>query len=266
MKQIIIANWKMNPATQKEAKQLFDGVKKGIKNTKIDVVICPPFVYLEEISGLTLGAQDVFYKEKGAFTGEISPQMLKDLRVEYVIVGHSERRRYFGETDETINKKIKAVLDSKLKPIFCVGENEGEDKQTVVERQIAEGLKDISRDSLKNIIVAYEPVWAISSSPTNFESRQGRGDMSSKLNSKLVGDKVKNCSIDETMKSILLIRKTLSNLFSRQLADKMPILYGGSVTSKNSAQYLKDAGVDGLLVGGASLDAVEFSEIVKSAD
>src|SRR3989344_5420932 len=134
MKPLIVGNWKMNPASQKEAKQLFDAVKKGVAKIKnAQAVICPPFVYVSsfkiQVSGLALGAQDVFYKEKGAFTGEISPHMLKSSGVDYVIVGHSERRKYFGETNEIINKKIKAVLYAKMTPIFCIGETEEEKDQ-----------------------------------------------------------------------------------------------------------------------------------------
>src|SRR3989344_2969878 len=200
MKKIIVANWKMNPRTQKEAKQLFEAVKKGLKNTKnAEVVICPPFVYLTLLKGLTLGAQNVSSQEIG-FTGGVSTSQLKDLDVEYVIVGHSERRRYVNETNELINKKIKAALSVKLKPIFCVGENEGEDKQQILERQIKEGLAEVSNvnGQLSNVVIAYEPVWAI-----------GTG---------------KNCSYDETMSSVLLIRKTISSLYSKALASKIKII------------------------------------------
>ena len=249
MKSLIIANWKMNPTSFREAKKLFDAVKKA-KSKNTEVVICPPFVYISNlkfhppagrhgISNLFLGAQDVFWEEKGAFTGEISGPQLKDLKVEYVIVGHSERRKYFGETNETINKKLKKVLETGLKPIFCVGENEGEDKAMVLEKQITEGLQNISRSDAKSLSIAYEPVWAI-----------GTG---------------KNCSTDETMKSVLLIRKVASQLYNREIADSVRILYGGSVNGKNAANYLKDAGVQGLLVGGASLNPEEVLLIIKSA-
>src|SRR3989344_8177369 len=141
------------------------------------------------------------------------------------------------ETDEVINKKIKECLQEKLKPILCVGENEGEDKLIVLERQIKEGLKDISREHVKNVVIAYEPIWAI-----------GTG---------------KNCSIDDTMSAVLLIRKIILNLYNRDLADGMKIIYGGSVNSKNSGEYIKNTGVNGLLVGGASLNAEEFIKILK---
>ena len=160
MKDLIVANWKMNPSSFKEAKKLFDSVKKT-KSKNAEVVICPPFLYLPLLKGATLGAQDVFWEEKGAFTGEISATQLKDLKVEYVIIGHSERRRYFGETNEAINKKLKKVLETGLKPIFCVGENESEDKAMVLEQQLTQSLMGISRDNAKHITIAYEPVWAI---------------------------------------------------------------------------------------------------------
>ncbi len=239
MKTLIAANWKLNPSTEKEAKKLFGAVKRGVKNVKnTEVVICPPFVYLPLFKGLTLGAQNVFYKEKGAFTGEISPLMFKDLKVKYVIVGHSEVRKYLNETNEIINKKIKAVLAVKLNPILCVGENENENKSEILEKQIREGLKTISSKDAKNIVIAYEPVWAI-----------GTG---------------KNCSSEETMSSILFIKSIITKLYNRGLSDKIKILYGGSVTSKNSDSYIKEAGANGLLVGGASLDPEEFVRIVKS--
>jgi triosephosphate isomerase len=238
-KYLIVANWKMNPENSKEAKKLFEAVKRRIKTVKnTEVVICPPFVYLPFFKGLILGAQNVFYKDKGAFTGEVSPLMLKDLKVEYVIVGHSEVRKNAGENDEVINKKIHECFHEKLKPILCVGENTGEDIPTVLEKQVVEGLKNISRDNIKNMVIAYEPVWAI-----------GTG---------------KNCSVDQAMSSFLLIRKIISKLYSRELAGNIRIIYGGSVDSRNSGSYIKQAGAGGLLVGGASLNAKEFIEIVKS--
>jgi len=234
MKPLIVANWKMNPTSREEAKNLFNSIKEGIGSAKIEVVICPPFVYLPLLSGLTLGAQNVFYKEGGAFTGGISGAMLKDLRLEYVIVGHSESRRYLKETDEIINQKIKEALDSGLKIIFCIGETaeerDADQKNEVLERQIKKGLENI--ENLENINIAYEPVWAI-----------GTGN---------------NCSIEETKESIEFIRKLVR--------PDTRILYGGSVKSENSGEYIKDAGANGLLVGGASLNAEEFIKIVKSAE
>ena len=238
MKSLIVGNWKMNPINQKEAKTLFDAVKKGIKVKNIEVVICPPFVYLHLLKGLPLGAQDVFFEEKGAYTGEISPAMLKNLKVEYVIIGHSERRGYFNETNGVINKKIKKSLEAGLNVIFCVGEKTDSEKSTILETQMIEGLKDVSEKVLDNLIIAYEPVWAI-----------GTG---------------KNCGIDETKSSVFIIKNQLQRLYGDRVADSIKILYGGSVNSKNAASYIKEAGVNGLLVGGASLDAKEFIKIVSS--
>ncbi len=231
MKPLIVANWKMNPVSAKEAKALFSAIKKRVK--KDEVIICPPFVYLPLLKGLPLGAQNCCWEEKGAYTGEISPLMLKDMGIDYVIIGHSERRKYFGETDEQINKKINRALTTGLKVIFCIGETESErnagKKSEVLERQIKVGLAGIN-DS-ENITVAYEPVWAI-----------GTGN---------------NCSVQETKESIDFIRKFVPG--SR-------ILYGGSVNGENSGPYIKEAGANGLLVGGASLRAEEFIKIVKSAE
>ncbi len=243
MKPLIIANWKCNPISQKEAKALFNAVKKGVKLVKnVDVVICPPFVYLPVLSGLALGAQDVFYKEKGAFTGEISPLMLKDLGVEYVIMGHSEVRKYLNETDEIINKKIKESLAAKLKVILCVGETEAEieNKSNVIERQTTRALQSVTHEEIKHIAIAYEPVWAI-----------GTGN---------------NCSVDEATKSILLIKKIIAYLYNREAADHLRILYGGSVKAENSGAYMNKGNANGLLVGGASLNAEEFVAIIKSVE
>lgn len=244
MKSLIVANWKLNPINQKETKTLFEKIKRGTKNIKnTEVVVCPPFVYLSLLKGLTLGAQNVYFEEKGAFTGEVSALMLADFKINYVIIGHSERRKYFNETDEQINKKIKKSLSVKLKPILCIGETAEERdsnrRAEVLERQITEDLKGVKKEEIKNIVIAYEPVWAI-----------GTGN---------------NCSVDETMGSILFIRKIISKLYKREIADNLRIIYGGSVKSENSGSYIKSAGANGFLVGGASLNAEEFVKIVKSA-
>jgi len=234
MKNLIAGNWKMNPVSQKEAEDIFNAVKSGTENTTAEVIICPPNIYLPILSGLTLGAQNIYFEEKGAFTGEVSAAMLKDLGVEYVIIGHSERRKYFGETDELINKKIKKALEYGLKVIFCVGETAEErdagKKNEVLERQLKIGLTEI--DNLENINIAYEPVWAI-----------GTGN---------------NCGIEETKESINFIREFVRS--------DTRIIYGGSVKSENSGAYIKEAGANGLLPGGASLIPEEFIKIVESAE
>jgi len=246
MKPLIVANWKCNPSTLEEAKRLFNSVKRGVKNIKnVEVVICPPFVYLSsikyQVSRIKLGAQDCFYEQKGAFTGEISPLMLKNLGCQYVIVGHSERRKYFNETDEMINKKIKATIITKLKPIFCIGETlkerERGEMYNVLRSQIEKGLQKIPKKEIKNIVVVYEPVWAIGSG--------------------------KPCSPDTTMSVSLFIRKILTKIYSPSISKNLRIIYGGSVNSKNASSSVVEARIDGLLVGGASLDSQEFINIVR---
>ncbi len=237
MKPLIVANWKMNPETLKEAKKLFDSVKRGIKNIKkAEVIICPPYIQFsifnfQFLNNIKLGAQDVFWEKKGAYTGEISPLMLKDAGCRYVIVGHSERRKYFKETEEQINKKLKAVIEAKMTPILCIGETKEEREsgktKEILEREIKLGL---NRISASKIIIAYEPIWAI-----------GTGNP---------------CKIEEAQKMRLLIRKII--------ARDIPILYGGSVNSRNAEGYIKEAGFQGLLVGGASLKAEEFVDLVKN--
>jgi triosephosphate isomerase len=229
MKSVIIANWKMNPPTRDEAKRLFNEFKN------LDAVLCPPFCYLDDKikprgAKFMLGAQNCHWEEKGPFTGEISPKMLKDLGAEYVIIGHSERRIHFKETDEMINKKLKAALKSGLIPILCIGEKQGEDAQSTVENQLKYDLGEISEEGLGKIIIAYEPVWAIST----------------------FGGEI--CS-SEKAKNILDFIKTK---FDGR------IIYGGSVDSKIINDYL-NVGYEGALVGGASLKAEEFVKIVENA-
>jgi triosephosphate isomerase len=223
----IVGNWKCNPVSLRDAKNLINSVKKGIKrlNRNIEVVACPPFVYLQGADRrkkrLKFGAQNCFWEEKGAFTGETSPLMARDLGCEYVILGHSERRKYFKETDGMVNKKIKLALSQGLRPILCI------DKIS----QISKGLKGLSRAEKKKVIVAYEPIWAIGT---------GRA-----------------CGYAEAKRFNLLMKKALGR--------NHPALYGGSVNSKNALGYLKEAGFQGLLIGGASLKAKEFVKIAKIA-
>ena len=226
MKPLIVANWKMNPQNLQGAKLLFDSVANGIKNLKnVEIVICPPFLYIlnlkSQILNLKLGAQDCFWEEKGAFTGEVSPKMLKDLgRCDYVILGHSERRKYLKETDEMINKKIKAALKSDLTPILCI-ENIS---------QLKKRTKDLLRKEQKKLIIAYEPVFAI-----------GTG---------------KPCTPEKAKEMKTAIKKIIDK--------DIPIIYGGSVNSQNVTDYIKMAGFQGLLVGGASLNPAEFIKVVKN--
>lgn len=242
MKNLIVANWKLNPVTKKEAESIFKGIARGVKKLKSEVVVCPPFVYLSLLKGLPIGAQNVFFEEKGAFTGEISAVMLKDLGAEYVIIGHSERRKYFGETDESVNKKIRAAIKAEVEQIFCVGETDAQrnngEAEKVVEQQIKVGLKDVL--DVAGMVVAYEPVWAI-----------GTG---------------KACGVEDAKKMKEFITKTITEIYGVKMANQVRILYGGSVNSQNSEAYIKEAGYNGLLVGGASLNAEEFVKIVKSAE
>ncbi len=234
MKNLIVANWKMNPSEKKQAEEIFNKIKSGIGSLKSEVVVCPPFVYLPLLNGITLGAQNIFYREGNAFTSGISGEMLKDLGVEYVIIGHSESRKYLKETDEVINIKIKEAIKFGFKIIFCIGETaeekDGDKKNEVLERQIKTGLQGV--ENLDDINIAYEPVWAI-----------GTGN---------------NCSAEETKQTIEFIRGFVGA--------NTRVLYGGSVKSENSGDYIKKAGSDGLLVGGASLNSEEFIKIVKSAE
>lgn len=245
MKPLIVANWKCNPQKETEAKKLFNSVINSIKSIKsAEVIICPPFIYLSALKQKSrLGAQNCFWEEKGAYTGEVSASMIKNLSLNYVILGHSERRRIFNETDEVVNKKIRLALKEKLIPIFCIGETQEErdkdETESVLKRQIISGLEDISAPKFINGIIAYEPVWAI-----------GTGNP---------------CDIDESQKMRLLIMKIVSGLYSPSFSKKIPILYGGSVNSANARGYIKEAGFNGLLVGGASLDKREFVKIVKSS-
>lgn len=233
----VIGNWKCNPANKIEAKKILLGCQKGIKkSSKVKVAVCPPACYLELakeiIKNAALGAQNCHWQE-GAFTGEISATQLKGAGCKYAIVGHSERRHKFGETNGAINKKINAAIAAGLTPIFCCGETREQriDGQItdIVEKQIEEGLKDIDLNSAP-VMIAYEPVWAI-----------GTGLA---------------CESDEAA----VVSRFIKNITN----EKIPLLYGGSVNSKNAASYIKDAGYDGLLVGGASLNPKEFSAITAT--
>lgn len=246
MKKIIVGNWKMNPLSLKEAEKLFNSVAKILARTKnTDIIICPPFIYLEKLKKISkkiiLGAQDTFGKDVGAFTGEVSAEMLYNVGARYVIVGHSERRN-MGETNEEINKKIKNALTSGLSPILCVGENERDESHSyfnLVKNQLEECLSGVSKNSISKIVVAYEPVWAISTTPDR-----------------------KDATASDSLEMSIYIRKVLADKFGAD-AHKVRIIYGGSVNEKDALEFLKHGGVDGLLPGKASLDVKKFTEIVK---
>jgi len=243
----IIANWKMNPVGFSEADSLIKTIKKGIKKTdNIKVIICPPAVYLSKIktnSNFDLGVQNIFWEDKGAYTGEISGMMAKNLEVKSVIIGHSERRKYLNETDEMVNLKMQSALKNNLSPILCIGETREEKQKDLTSEIITKQLKSAFKEilnikySILNICIAYEPVWAIGTNKTP--------------------------SINEIMSANLLIKKTISNLYNRETAEKINILYGGSVNSKNAFDFVDKTGMDGLLIGGASLNGSEFARIVN---
>ena len=241
---LIAGNWKMN-TTVKEAVKLVRDMLDGLDRIEgVEKVLCPPFVFLAEIGGILksssikLCAQNMHFTTKGAYTGEISPLMLKEW-CEFVILGHSERRRYFGESDEIVNKKITAALENRLKPIMCVGEkleeNEAGRTEEIIGRQINQGLNNVQ--PTRNIVIAYEPVWAI-----------GTG---------------KAASGQQAAATIKFIRNTLAKLWSEDASQDLRILYGGSVTSNNVAEFISQSEIDGALVGGASLRAEEFVNIVN---
>ncbi len=241
---IIAGNWKMN-TTISEATELVKAIRAGLDQIgNIDKVICPPFISLTAVgelikrSSIKLGAQNVYFEERGAYTGEISPLMLADL-CEFVIIGHSERRQYFNETGEIVNKKIVAAFSAGLKPILCIGErleeNEAGRTEEVVTEQLRSSLAGI--DYLNGLVIAYEPVWAI-----------GTG---------------KAATGKQANETIGLIRRHIARLFDKEIAQDIRLLYGGSITADNIAEFVQQPEIDGALVGGASLKATEFLSIVK---
>jgi len=244
---LLIGNWKMNPQSFEKAKELFLKIKKGAKNSKkVEIAIAPPSVFLFPLKNLAanqifLASQNSFWEKWGAFTGEISPLMLKKLGVKYVILGHSERRIHLGENDQMIGKKVKAILDVGLKAILCVGERSKENPEKVVKEQIRNvisfAIAQKSKILPSNLIFAYEPVWAI-----------GTGNF---------------CPPQNAREMLFYIKKILSNLLGEDWEAKTRILYGGSVDSSNAKSYLK-VGFNGLLVGGASLKPKEFLKIINS--
>lgn len=248
MNKIIIANWKANPQSVKEAAELYRAeVAQAEKFEKVETVICPPFVFLEELAAIDrshLGAQDIFWKESGPYTGEISTDMLKNLGVSHVLIGHSDRRYVLGETDEIINKKMKAALGAGIIPILLVGERERNDvREDVLVDQLSRGLKNIPADQTRAVLVAYEPVWAIST------GADGAAD-----------------TPENALEAIEMIKEIITKLFSPQTADSIKMLYGGSVNQDNAAGFLSYPEITGAVIGGASLKKDEFSEILKIAN
>lgn len=244
-KKIIIANWKMNPSSLEEALRLVRGIANQKLPGNVELIIAPPFIYIESIKKnlireIKLAAQNVSWGERGAHTGEISGIMLKNIGCEYAIVGHSERRYKIGETDEMINLKLKAAFKAGLVPILAVGEREqNDDMAKIINSQIANALEGIGSPEIGRLIIAYEPVWAIGT---------GLADNS-----------------DHALSAAILIRKIVGNLYTQDWANDLPVLYGGSVTSENTADFINQIGISGALVGGASLETSEFLEIIKTA-
>ena len=245
MKALIAANWKMNKGI-KEAVSFVKEFKPLIKNIKsTEIVICPPFTLLSEVnksikgSNIDLGAQNMHFEEKGAYTGEISPLMLKDAGCEYVILGHSERRQYFKETDDLINKKVKSALKDKLKPILCIGETleqrESNETMKIIEGKLKNCLNNVNEDEMKSVVVAYEPVWAI-----------GTG---------------KNATPEQAEEVHSFIRSLLLKIYNKKISDNTRIIYGGSVKPDNIEDLMAMKNINGALVGGASLDPKSFAQI-----
>ncbi len=244
---LIAGNWKMFK-TGPEAVETTDRLVKLLSTTiDVDVMIAPPFTALALVSDMlkktpiSLGAQNLFWEAEGAYTGEISASMLVSAGCRYVIVGHSERRQYFGETDETVNKKIKAAIKNDLIPVMCIGESETEreSKETfsVLDRQVQKGLKGFSADEMETLVIAYEPIWAI-----------GTG---------------KTATADQAQEIHLFLRAMLGKKFGNKLAKSLRILYGGSVKSDNITDLMRMPDIDGALIGGASLEPETFSKIVQ---
>ncbi len=247
-KAVIAGNWKMNK-NRAEAKALIEEMKPLVANADCDVIICVPFTNLETAleatkgSNIKVGAENCHFEKSGAFTGEISADMLTEMGVEYVIIGHSERRQYFGETDITVNKRTLAALNAGLKVILCVGEML-EDRELgitaeLVAMQTKIALNGVSEEMLKNVIIAYEPVWAI-----------GTG---------------KTATAEQANEVNAIIRATVASLYGKAAADALTVQYGGSMNAKNAEELLAQPDVDGGLIGGASLKAEDFSIIVKAA-
>ena len=249
-KAIIAGNWKMNK-TRPEAKALLEELKGMVADVKtVEIVACVPFTNLEtalaatEGTNIKIGAENCHFEKSGAFTGEISADMLAEMGVEYVVLGHSERRQYFAETDETVNKRTKAALAAGLKPIVCVGELLWERECNITEEVIARQIKldffGIEADDLKKCVIAYEPVWAI-----------GTG---------------KTATADQAEEVCAFIRATLAKLYGADVAEAITIQYGGSMNAANAAELVSKKNVDGGLIGGASLKAGDFTTIIKAAE
>ena len=245
-KPIIAGNWKMN-MTPSQAKELVTDLIPLVKDAACDVVVCPPYVDIALVAELVkgtniqVGAQNIHWAEKGAFTGEISAAMLKEAGAAYAIIGHSERRQYFGETDATVNSRTKAALAAGIVPIICVGESleqrENGETDVVVSGQVKADLADIPGEAVAGLVIAYEPIWAI-----------GTG---------------KTATDEQANETIGLIRETIASLYGQAVADQVRIQYGGSMNPKNVKGLMAQPQIDGGLIGGASLKAADFAQVVN---
>ncbi len=238
MKKILIGNWKMNPGSPKSAESIFSEIKKSPGSTDVEVVILPPSIYIPLIKnrGVSIGAQDAYFEKEGAFTGEISMEMVKNMGCRYILIGHSERRLLFKESDKEIRKKIIAACVAGLVPIFCVGENNEQKNDGETGRVIREQLSVLEGLQVEEMIVGYEPVWAIGSGSP--------------------------CDPEAAFRMRLLIKKIITQIFDRKVAENTKIVYGGSVDLGNCKKYIEEAKFNGLLVGGASLKK-EFGKMIS---
>ena len=244
-KPIIAGNWKMHKTT-KEALEFVNEVKDKVNSDKVEAVICAPFTLLKDLKEATkgtnikIGAQNMHFEEKGAFTGEVSPLMLKEIDMDYVVIGHSERRQYFNETDETVNKKVLKALEVGIDPILCVGETleqrEAGKTKDVCKVQVEKALENVLKDDLAKVVVAYEPIWAI-----------GTG---------------KTATAEDANDVISYIREVIKGLYG-ELANEVRIQYGGSVKPSNVAEIMGQSDIDGALVGGASLASNDYLDLVN---
>ena len=246
-RKVIAGNWKMNKLPN-EAMKFIEDLAPLVNNTDVEVILCPPYIDLfyslltAQDTKIKIGAQNMHWKNSGAYTGEVAPEMLKSINVEYVIIGHSERRQYYNETDEDVAKKVKSAIETNLKPIICVGETleqreNGEDA-LVITRQTEIALSLLNKSDIEKVIIAYEPIWAI-----------GTG---------------KTATPDDANNSIKCIRKKIADLFGNEVADNIIIQYGGSVKPDNAKELFSMSDIDGALVGGASLNVEDFIKIIEA--
>ncbi len=245
---LIIANWKANPVTLSDARKLASDVEVSLGGIRgCEVVIAPPYPFLVDVGKVlaraALGAQDVFW-DAGPCTGEVSADSLKSMGVRYTLIGHSERRIYAGETDEMVNRKVNAALSRKITPVLCIGERDRVDGEIsqVVGNQLEAAMRGVPRGSAAKVVIAYEPVWAISTMPN-----------------------AKPDTPDNAFRVMIYIRRLLSDLYGRKLAEKIRVIYGGSVKEANARAFLREGKMGGLLVGGASLSAQSFASVIREA-